>query len=204
MSSGTILKIDSVAWFSCLQLRQASIGAQGLYVNLLALAAASPDSNVILRASKKPMESSDIAHLLGVHQIVYQGLLQELIRAAVIHKREDGAICLARIDVPSSAVVRRRKPSARVATVETEELFSQFWEIYPKKKAREAARRAFFRLAQQGLASKIIDGLRLQLPELMHRDPTYRPYPATWLNSWRWEDQADQPAVSNEVEYRKW
>jgi hypothetical protein len=194
MAPISILKIDSVAWFGHLPLRQCSMGAQGVYVNLLALAAASPDPNVILRPSKQPMEGKDIAHLLQVPWFTYSGWLKELVDAGLVTVRDDAAICLEKINASGGgAAVARRKALTKVPSTESEELWRQFWDLYPKKKAIAPARRAFFRLLAEGHGPKIIEGLKKQLPELLQREPQYRPYPATWLNGRSFEDEPDVP-----------
>lgn len=52
-------------------------------------------------------------------------------------------------------------------------------------KAYRAARR-------EVTAEKLLDALRSQIPTLTARGPEYVPYPATWLNGKRWDDEPDE------------
>lgn len=75
--------------------------------------------------------------------------------------------------------------------------FDAFWAIYPRKTAKGAAVKAFKSALKKADAATITAGLRAQLPMLAQSDPTFVPYPATWLNSERWADAAPQkPGLS--------
>ena len=77
--------------------------------------------------------------------------------------------------------------------------FEQFWEVWPRKVAKGAARRAFARVAKGTDPEVITAGVRRYvaagLPE-----PKFIPYPATWLNAERW---LDEPEPSTEPSWPK-
>ncbi|MFH1572854.1 MAG: hypothetical protein ABIG68_02660 [Acidobacteriota bacterium] len=66
---------------------------------------------------------------------------------------------------------------------------AEFWPVYPRHTAKEAARTAADKLATDpSILPAVIEGLRKQVPA-MKADPQYIPHPATWLNGKRWEDE---------------
>lgn len=78
--------------------------------------------------------------------------------------------------------------------MEADKLFSQFWEAYPKKKGKEAARKAWRKLSpDRELCRTMAKALKWQKqsPEWLKDNGQYIPYPATWLNGHRWEDSRD-------------
>ncbi len=75
-----------------------------------------------------------------------------------------------------------------------DKLFEQFWEAYPKKKGKEAARKAWRKLSpDRELCRTMAKALKWQKqsPEWLKDNGQYIPYPATWLNGHRWEDSRD-------------
>lgn len=69
-----------------------------------------------------------------------------------------------------------------------EEGFSRFWEIWPRKVAKAAAKRAWDKLAPDDeLQQTIFQAVTRQ--KKGWKDPQYIPHPATWLNGSRWEDE---------------
>lgn len=81
----------------------------------------------------------------------------------------------------------------------TDMLFDRFWNAYPKKKGKESARRAWKKLAPDmalcRVMAKALDRQR-QSGDWQREGGQFIPYPATWLNGRRWEDEEDKPDVS--------
>lgn len=77
-------------------------------------------------------------------------------------------------------------------------LFDIFWQAYPRKTAKDAARKAWVKLNPKGeLFERIMDGLNRSVQfDRGFRDPQYTPHPATWLNGKRWEDKFELPKPS--------
>lgn len=70
--------------------------------------------------------------------------------------------------------------------------FEQFWQAYPKKTAKVAAEKAFKRVQpDQPLLEKILAALErfTKSPDWQKDEGKFVPYPATWLNGRRWEDE---------------
>ncbi len=73
--------------------------------------------------------------------------------------------------------------------------FSEFWKIYPKRKGKEYARKAWWKLKPDNqLCLLIFDAVeKQQKSEEWQKDGgKYIPHPATWLNGRRWEDEITQ------------
>lgn len=84
---------------------------------------------------------------------------------------------------------------AREGGVESEELnlsFDRFWEKYPKKTAKQQALTAWKKLKpDEKMVEDIIGSLERQKKSVQWTKDNgqYIPYPATWLNGRRWEDE---------------
>ena len=76
------------------------------------------------------------------------------------------------------------------------EAFGAFWSNYPKKKAREEAKKAWIAAIKRGADPKrIVDASQAYARERFGQDPKYTKYPATWLNKGCYDDEPDpQPA----------
>lgn len=89
------------------------------------------------------------------------------------------------------------------APVSEDELFERFWEAYPKKRSKPAARRAWLRLRP----GPVLFRAMMEALERQKRSRDWAkdagqfiPYPATWLNQRRWEDEEDPAFVPDTAE----
>lgn len=91
---------------------------------------------------------------------------------------------------------RLRKSST--AGIESLPGFAGFYAAYPRKIGREAALKAWIKLApDEALQATILGALAAQKPHLDRREKgRYIPHAATWLNQARWEDEipGEKPA----------
>lgn len=92
-----------------------------------------------------------------------------------------------------------KEPSQRAREAEKknaiEAEFSTWWEQYPRKVGKLAAKKAYAKAVKSASAEDLLSGLKAQLPHL--RDQAARgfcPHPSTWLNAGRWEDAVDTSA----------
>lgn len=78
--------------------------------------------------------------------------------------------------------------------------FDEFWKIYPKKKSKGQAIKAWGKIKfEDGLFDKIIKSLERakQSKDWLKESGQYIPHPATWLNAMGWEDElAGEPEQS--------
>lgn len=77
---------------------------------------------------------------------------------------------------------------------ETEELFTEFWNAYPRKIDKAKAFRAFKSALKRTKFEDILAGV-LAYRNDPKRDPDFTKYPATWLNNDAWENAAAVPEV---------
>lgn len=72
------------------------------------------------------------------------------------------------------------------------ESFGKFWEVYPRRVARVDAEKAWLKLSpENGLVEKICDSVKAwKTSDAWKKDDgKYIPYPASWLNGKRWQDE---------------
>jgi hypothetical protein len=89
--------------------------------------------------------------------------------------------------------VREENPEPALRAVDG---FDAFWAAYPKKKAKDDARKAWQkRRPDAALLRVILDALQQQRqsPDWQKENGRYVPFPATWLNRGQWTDAADEP-----------
>ena len=82
-----------------------------------------------------------------------------------------------------------------VSTKEDIYPFEAFWKAYPKKKAKEAAKKAWAKLKpDERLGKAIIQAVTesAKTKDWKKENGKYIPYPATYLNGKRWEDERNE------------
>jgi len=94
-----------------------------------------------------------------------------------------------------------KKEQGRTADAVLTLAFSRFWEVYPKKTAKPKAEKAFKKLAlQNGELERIITavGEWSKTDQWQEASGKFIPYPATFINQRRWEDQIPQAKNTDE------
>jgi len=85
-----------------------------------------------------------------------------------------------------------REKSAREGEHESGEKFNRFWAAYPRKQKRSDAEKAFLNInPSDNLLETMLDALTVQKKskQWINENGKYIPYPTTWLNGKRWEDE---------------
>lgn len=80
---------------------------------------------------------------------------------------------------------------------ELADMFDEFWKVYPKKKNKVAAKQAFFKLMpDRETFVTILKAVHVAIRSYDWRKDNgqYIPYPSSWLNGRRWEDE-QQPDI---------
>jgi hypothetical protein len=97
----------------------------------------------------------------------------------------------ARKEVSASQTPRARGARRSLALAETEHpRFAEFYDLYPRKKARDLASRSFSKLVASGVdPEEIIDGLRRHT---FTDRVQYIPHPSSWLNAGSWKDEPEE------------
>lgn len=82
--------------------------------------------------------------------------------------------------------------------------FVSFWDLYPRKVGKPKAALAFKNLmVDDQLLQTMLAALEKQKKSRQWQDPQYIPYPATWLNQRRWEDEvAEQDDTEQRYKFR--
>lgn len=100
---------------------------------------------------------------------------------------------------PAAASNERQVSAASVQTKSGSEktdqhldAFGAFWVVYPKKREREAAMKAWIAAIERGAEPKhIVDAATAYAHERKDQDSKYTKYPATWLNKGCYDDEPD-------------
>lgn len=72
------------------------------------------------------------------------------------------------------------------------EAFGAFWLVYPKKKAREEAKKAWCSAIERGAnPERLVSSATAYARERAGEDPKFTKYPATWLNKGCYDDEPD-------------
>jgi hypothetical protein len=74
-----------------------------------------------------------------------------------------------------------------------QDFFNRFWEAYPRKEGKGAARTAYEKAYKKVGPDDILCGLMYQVPDMRRKERQYIPMPATWLNQERWDDSFGGP-----------
>jgi hypothetical protein len=91
---------------------------------------------------------------------------------------------------------KKNKDAAKPKPQDTAESFERFWAVYPKRVAKEAARKAFARAVENGADPEaLIIGAQRYAVERQGQDSKYTKHPATWLNAGCWNDEMPSGAV---------
>lgn len=78
-----------------------------------------------------------------------------------------------------------------------------FWPAYPKKKAKEAARRAYRTARKKASAEIISAGLKRYSSERENQNPKFTQNPATWLNGSCWLDEPETKPTTSQTDWRR-
>jgi hypothetical protein len=80
----------------------------------------------------------------------------------------------------------------------TDMKFKAFWEAYPKKRGKGAARKAWEKAKGKPSIDTVIDAIKAQKrsPDWTKDGGQYIPNPATWLNQERWSDEVVPQVVA--------
>jgi uncharacterized protein YdaU (DUF1376 family) len=81
--------------------------------------------------------------------------------------------------------------------------FAEFWDRYPRKVGKDAARKAFAKAMKAARPDDVMFGLSQQIPSLQSKDPQFIPHAASWLNQGRWTDEPEQPTPSNSPQHSR-
>ena len=88
-------------------------------------------------------------------------------------------------------------PAVQQEQEKTDKDFAIFWEAYPRKKDKQNAQKAFEKALSVADLDTMLTAIEAQkqTADWTKDGGKFVPYPATWLNGHRWEDDLDTPAA---------
>ena len=98
--------------------------------------------------------------------------------------------------VDGKGTERNGKEQSLVLKNKNEKDFEEFWDVYPRRVAKQAARKAFNAALSNADARTIIAGAK-RLRDDPNRLQEFTAHPATWLNQGRWDDDPLPTRTSN-------
>lgn len=94
----------------------------------------------------------------------------------------------------------KKKPTEGVnnspATFVADNRFDDFWAVYPKRRDKEDARRAWVKALKKSDAETLISRATAYAKAREGKDPQFTKLPATWLNKGSWLDESDPEFVA--------
>lgn len=126
-----------------------------------------------------------------------------------VRRHREKRIGNANVTLPSSSSSSSSKKEPRAAHPEQvgNERFDQFWTIYPRHKGKINARKALDKALRDG-GNGLLDTILEAVEKLSQTDQWIKdggqfiPYPATWLNSGGWDDEAPVNDADERAERR--
>lgn len=116
-----------------------------------------------------------------------------------------GGLAKASKVVAPATEVPKQKGSNTLAKTETEtekkdlsstlDEFDQWYARYPKKEAKENARKAFTKARRTASLQELLEGLERYNKSVKGKDRQFIALPASWLNAGRWQDEAPTAVV---------
>ena len=92
---------------------------------------------------------------------------------------------------PAEGKGKEGKGKDSCASSSLEREFAEWYDAYPRKRGKGQAVEAYRTARKKADAQTLLEAIRRQTPTLTARGPEYVPYPATWLNGERWDDEPD-------------
>lgn len=103
-------------------------------------------------------------------------------------------------------VGKERKGKEGYSDASRHALFERFWQAYPKKVGKDAARKSFDkRNPSEDLVAAMTSALAVQVNSLQWQknEGEFIPHPATWLNQGRWQDEILQAECSDQPDWMR-
>jgi hypothetical protein len=92
---------------------------------------------------------------------------------------------------PDPTVLPTEEPKTNRQTYPAD--FEAFWEIYPRKRGKDAALSAWKSAKKRAPVEEIMAGAKRYAVEQYGKDEKYTKYPQGWLSAGRWADEPDKP-----------
>jgi len=191
-------------WSNDRQLKMCSIGARGLWMEMLCIASECEPAGYVAIGTKG-LCVSEIASIAGIDKTLAGTLIAELERNGIFSRTARGTIFSRRMvrerrmadqraksqDPASGALSAVAKPARKPRTPKAEiaepDGFAEFWSAYGHKVGRKNAVKAYVKAVAKTPHATIMAGIAPF--HRAHPEREYWPHPATWLNGERWADE---------------
>lgn len=111
---------------------------------------------------------------------------------------------LALFDAPAAVAAPPVRARSKAAKAVEDPWFAAFWDAYPRRTGRGAARKAFAAAVAAGADPRMVVITASAYAErcvALQKEPQFIPHPSTWLNQERWDDDEEQaPRVRSKVD----
>ena len=87
----------------------------------------------------------------------------------------------------------REKEGTATRSESVPDSFDDFWEVYPLKRDKRSARKAYAKAVKEVGPEVLIEGARRYRDD-PGRKPDFTKHPTTWLNKGSWENEPSRPA----------
>jgi len=91
---------------------------------------------------------------------------------------------------------REKELNTRSSPAKPSNEFDEWYSRYPKKEAKDAARKAFIKARKAASLQELLDGLDRYVASVSGKQREFIALPATWLNAGRWQDEIAAPTLS--------
>lgn len=106
------------------------------------------------------------------------------------------------LNEPEESEIRKKEERRKKIEERRDILFDRFWESYPRKEAKQTAKKAFEKLnPDEGLLQKMLESVERFKGSAQWKEDGGRfiPHPATWINQRRWEDETTPSGVIRKI-----
>lgn len=106
-------------------------------------------------------------------------------------------------------IKKENKKEKSIDVIDKKEmLFNEFWKAYPRKVNKNGAKKSFMRISKlEQLFPTIMEKLEMfkKTKNWQDNNGQYIPYPQTWINQKRWEDEMENPNnIFDSIDMSRW
>lgn len=124
--------------------------------------------------------------------------------ASVIYSKKEDDTSNTKKEADSNISTSEKKKNTSSKKKQEEkylQMFNEFWQLYPKKRAKANALKIWLKLKPSDeLFKQILSAVKTQSnsEDWLKEKGKYIPYPTTWLNGERWEDEIKEAAGNSQ------
>lgn len=180
--------------------------SEGWRISLQSLATGSPDGITAIRSAVQELEEAGYLTRTLVRNNKSQVEASEWIlsdpfeigeKDFTLENLTSGNLTSGNLTSGNLTLKNTNNKEYKVKENNKEDLFEQFWKIYPRKIGKGAARSAFEKASTKENPATILQVAEAYANSSSLPDLQFIPHPSTWLNQERWNDDLNASMVSN-------